>query len=316
MPRKAGDYSFRSHPIRPPARISRQRRDEMKTLLRSLFFIAAFIAAAPAWAQAAAIIDSVQMPAWVERAGKRFPLVPGMEMRAGDQVYTGAGSKLLIKLSEGSVVKLGENGTLRFAEVNRTQELFKATLGVLQGAFRFTTQLIGAGRKRDIDIKVAQVTAGIRGTDLWGRGRKDNEVVCLIEGSIEVGAEGESAQTLNQPLQFYRRVDAKTQPVGFIDAKQLAQWAQETDIEEGKGAARAGGRFSVALASASDQQAALGLYDELRNAGYPAEILPRKEGEQVLYVIRIRQLPTRAEAQALANSLKGKFGITEPKISG
>jgi hypothetical protein len=36
----------------------------------------------------------------------------------------------------------------------------------------------------------------------------------------------------------------------------------------------------------------------------------------VLYLIRIRQLPTRAEAQALANQLKGKFGITEPKVSG
>jgi cell division septation protein DedD len=72
----------------------------------------------------------------------------------------------------------------------------------------------------------------------------------------------------------------------------------------------------VLLASAPDQRAALALYDELRNAGYPAEILPRKEGEVVLYLIRIRQLPTRAEAQALANQLKGKFGITEPKVSG
>jgi hypothetical protein len=256
------------------------------------------------------------MPAWVERNGRRTPLLPGMELRAGDQIFTGAASRALVRLSEGSVVKLGENGTLRIAQIDRSTEIFRAALGVLQGAFRFTTELVGQKRKREVDIRVAQVTAGIRGTDLWGRGRKDNEVVCLIEGEIQVGAEGESAQTLNQPLQFYRRVDAKTQPVGFIDAKQLAQWAQETEIEEGKGAARAGGRFSVALASAPDQRMALGLYDELRNAGYPAEIQPRREGEQVLYIVRIRQLPTRAEAQALANSLKGKFGITEPKISG
>ncbi len=288
----------------------------MKTLLGSLFVALSLFSSAQAFAQAAAVIDAVQMPAWVERGGKRLPLVPGMEMRAGDQVFTGQGSKLLIKLAEGSVVKLGENGTLRFAEINRTSELFKAALGVLQGAFRFTTQLVGQGRKREVDIKVAQVTAGIRGTDLWGRGRKDNEVVCLIEGSIEVGAEGEAPVKLDQPLQFYRRVDAKTQPVGLIDTKQLGEWAKETEIDDGKGVVRAGGRFSLMLATADDQQGALALYDQIRDAGYPAEILPRKDGDKIYYILRIRQLPTRAEAQALGNQLKGRFGITDPRIAG
>jgi len=286
----------------------------MKTILYALLLFASLLSVAQA--QPAASVEGVQMPAWVERGGRRTPLLPGMELRAGDQIFTGAGSRALLRLAEGSVVKLGENGMLRFAELSPTQEIFKAALGVLQGAFRFTTELVGQKRKREVDIRVAQVTAGIRGTDLWGRGRKDNEVVCLIEGEIQVGADGEAAQTMNQPLQFYRRVDAKTQPIGFIDVKQLGEWAKETEIEDGKGAARAGGKFAVLLASAPDQRRALGLYDELRNAGYPAEILPRKEAEQIVYILRIRQLPTRAEAQALANQLKGKFGITEPKISG
>jgi hypothetical protein len=269
-----------------------------------------------AHAQPAASIDSVQMPAWVERSGRRTPLLPGMELRAGDQIFTGAGSRAIVRLSEGSVVKLGENGTLRFSEINRSPELFRAALGVLQGAFRFTTELVGQKRKREVDIRVAQVTAGIRGTDLWGRGRKDNEVVCLIEGEIEVGVEGDLRYTLDKPLQFYRRVDAKTQPIGFIDQKQLGEWAKETELDPGKPSLRAGGRFSVLLASVADQRSALGLYDELRKAGYPAEILPRREGEQVSYIVRIRQLPSRAEAQALGEQLKGKFGITEPKVSG
>ena len=34
------------------------------------------------------------------------------------------------------------------------------------------------------------------------------------------------------------------------------------------------------------------------------------------YIVRIRQLPSREEAQALANQLKGKFGVKDPKISG
>src|SRR5215212_4197070 len=79
-------------------------------------------------AQPAVSVDSVQMPAWVERGGRRTPLLPGMELRAGDQIFTGAGSRAIVRLSEGSVVKLGENGTLRFTQIDRSQEIFKAAL--------------------------------------------------------------------------------------------------------------------------------------------------------------------------------------------
>ena len=51
-------------------------------------------------------------------------------------------------------------------------------------------------------------------------------------------------------------------------------------------------------------------------AGYSAAILPRKEGDALVYHVLIRNLPSRAEAQALGNRLKGQFGITEPRVSG
>jgi hypothetical protein len=188
---------------------------------------------------------------------------------------------------------------------------------VLQGAFRFTTDAVSKLRtRREVNVRVAQVTAGIRGTDLWGRSRRGNEIVCLIEGEIEVGAEGEQAVTMNQPLQFYRRTDGKTQPVGAVDAPQLAQWSAETELQGGKGVLRLGGRYSLILGAAPDQNGALSMYDELRNAGYPAEIQPVKDAEKVTYYVRIRHLPSRAEAEALANQLRGKFGITEPRIAG
>jgi hypothetical protein len=281
-----------------------------------LLLLVALLAAQPASAQVAATVEGVQMPAWVERSGRRLPVVAGMELRGGDQVATGAGARMLIKLSEGSQVKLGENAQLRFNELSPSGDLFRAALNVLEGAFRFTTDALSKGRKREVSIRAAQVTAGIRGTDLWGRSRSGNEIVCLIEGEVEVAADGEAALTMNQPLQFYRRVDSRTQPVGVVSADQLAQWSAETEIESGKGAARAGGRFSVILASAESQADALAVYDQLRNAGYPAELLPRKEADKVVYHVRIRNLPSRAEAQALGNRLKGQFGITEPRVSG
>jgi len=288
----------------------------MKALLRRSIFVFAFLASCPAFAQVAAMVEGVQSPAWVERAGRRLPLIPGMELRAGDQVVTGAGSRVAVKLAEGSLVRLGENGQLRFAELSPSKELFKAALNVLEGAFRFTTDVVAKSRKREVAIRAAQVTAGIRGTDLWGRSRAGNEIVCLIEGDIEVAADGESPVEMNQPLQFYRRIEGKAQPVGQVDKAQIERWSSETELQAGKGVARRGGRVSLILGSAEDQGAALALYDQVRAAGYPAEILPRKQGDKFAYEVRIRQLPSRAEAQALANQLRGKFGITEPKVAG
>jgi hypothetical protein len=278
----------------------------MKTMLLALLLA---IASLPALAQQpAARVDGVQMPAWLERGGRKTPLVPGTELRAGDRITTGDGSRVLMKLAEGSVVKLGENGTLRIAEIEPGKDVFKAALEVLQGAFRFTTDIVSKARKREVSVAVERVTIGIRGTDFWGRSRADRQIVCLIEGAIQVGAPGEPAVTMNQPRQFYQRDKGSTLPVGLVEAAQLQQWSQETEIAAGQGAARAGGRFNAELLNSADPKAARELRERLREAGYPAELVQRKAGGKLTHVVRIRQLPSREEAQALAARLKGKFG--------
>src|SRR5258706_4033534 len=156
----------------------------MKTKLLQGLACVALLSSTLAVAQPAAVVKGVQMRACVERDGGRTPAAPGMELKPGDQLRTGAGSRLLVKLSEGSSVKLGENGALRIAELAPAKDLFKGALAVLEGAFRFTTDKIGASRRRDINISVAQVTAGIRGTDLWGKSAPNRQIVCLIEGKI------------------------------------------------------------------------------------------------------------------------------------
>jgi hypothetical protein len=288
----------------------------MKSLLALLFALISLPVSLPALAQPAALIDGVQMPAWREREGARLPLVPGMELRAGDRIITGKDSRVLVKLSEGSVVKLGENGRLVIAEVQPAKELFKAALQVLEGAFRFTTDVAAKARKREVSVAVEQVTIGIRGTDFWGRSRAERQIVCLLEGAIQVGAAGEKPVAMDKPRQFYRREKGKTQPVGLVDERQLAQWAQETEIEAGKGALRRGGRFRVELASGETRNAVLPVHEQLRTAGYASQIVQRKEGDRVRYTVHIRQLPSRAEAQALADQLKGRFGVKEAKVLG
>jgi hypothetical protein len=288
----------------------------MSLLSRFALVAVAALGCAQALAQPAAVVEGVQMPAWVERAGRTAPIAPGMALQAGDQVKTGAGSRLLVKLSEGSLVKLGENGTLRIAEMSPSKDLFAATLRVLEGAFRFTTDVAAKQRRREVNISVATVTAGIRGTDLWGRSRDERQIVCLIEGAIQVGAEGALPVTMDQPRQFYVRDKGKTQPVGFVEPQQLNEWAKETEIERGKGAARRGGKWSVQLIAADSQRAALEVYDAVRKAGYPAQVDSTKEGDQRTYNVGIRNLPSKAEAAALADALRGKHGVSDPRVKG
>ena len=74
--------------------------------MRLLLAFLLAIACMSALAQPAAVIEGVQLPAWRERDGVRAPLVPGMSLRAGDRIVTGADARAVVKLSEGSVVKL------------------------------------------------------------------------------------------------------------------------------------------------------------------------------------------------------------------
>lgn len=292
----------------------------MNTLFKHMVAAMLAVAALPAQAASAAVVEGVQMPAWVERAEvgaiRRYPLAPGTELRGGDEVRTGSGARLYIKLAEGSLVKLGENASLRLLEIAPDRGgIFRAALNVLEGAFRFTTDLLAKERRRDVRIRVATVTAGIRGTDLWGKSAPEREIVCLIEGRIEVGAEGETPVLMDQPRQFYRRVKGETQPVGLVDATQLAQWARETEIAEGIGAVRSGGQWKLTLARAATQRAALEVYDRLRDAGYPAEILPVKSKDGHDYLVRITRLATQADAEALAERLRGTAGVESPTVS-
>jgi hypothetical protein len=279
--------------------------------------MAAHAAAAQGSAASPAIVEAVQMPAWVERAGARTPVAPGMALQPNDSLRTGANARLLLKLAEGSSVKLGENAQLSLAQIQvRKDNVFAATLRVLEGAFRFTTDVLAKARRREVAINVATVTAGIRGTDLWGKAAADRDIVCLIEGRVEVTREGDPPVTMDQPLSFYIAPRGRPAlPVQPVKDEQLKQWAAETEIEAGRGAARRGGRWKVVLASGESENEVLRVYEAVRAAGYAAEVEPRKAQGRRVYDVRIAQLPSKAEADALAAALAGNYGVSAPRVT-
>ena len=271
----------------------------MKRILAIMFGAGLALAAVQAMAAPAAVVEGVQMPAWVEHDGVRTPLAPGMALVGGDRVSTGAESRLLVRLAEGSRVKLGPNATLAITEIEPDRGgVFRAALHVLEGAFRFTTEALAKASRRDVSITLNTVTAGIRGTDLWGRSTEDKQIVCLIEGKIDVKPDNEGALTMERPLEFYQREHGKSLPVGQVSPEQLAKWAAETEIEKGAGAAMRGGKWKLTLATVSTQGDALDLYARLRAAGYPARIYPVMAGGKRVYRVRITQLPSRCRSRS------------------
>ncbi len=264
-----------------------------------------------------AVVEAVQMPAWIERGGARMPLAPGMGLQSNDALRTGADARLLVKLADGSSVKLGENAQLQLAAIaTRQDNVFVSAMSVLQGAFRFTTDALARSRRREVSVTVATVTAGIRGTDLWGKAAADRDIVCLIEGRIEVSRQGDPTITMDQPLSFFIAPRGQPAlPVAPVNPEQLKQWATETEIADGRGAARRGGRWKVVLASGESENEVLTVYQAVRAAGYAARARAAPGAGRRTYDVRIANLPSQAEAEALAGRLSGQYGVSSPRVT-
>ncbi len=283
-----------------------------KYLLGATVMLAALVTPAAA---RTLTVEGVVSPAWVERAGKREPLTVGMELSNKDRLITGERARVMLRMSEGSAVKMGENATLALDNLTEKKNadnnpVVGATLDVVKGAFRFTTGIFGKQRaERDVNVKISTITAGIRGTDVWGRSTDAQDLVCLLEGRISVRHEKQEF-VMDEPLQFFIAPrNEKPKPVGKVPQKQIDEWSLETEITEGQGATRAGGRLRVEVARMADQQAAQALEARLKTAGYPAVIDPIPGGQ---YAVCVLGIATAKDRDALAARLKGVVSGAAP----
>lgn len=255
-------------------------------------------------------VEAVQYPAWLDRGGYSVPLTPGTSLRESDTLRTGAHARVQLKLSEGSTVKLGENARFTVEKVE-SRGIFRSVMHVAYGAFRFTTSALGLGNKRQIDIRVRTITAGIRGTDVWGKSADARDLVCLLEGKISVQADQHEAVTLDQPRDFYQRPREGEPQVGRVDEEQVRIWSKETEIEPGGAAARRGGGWSVIASKFYNRADALALSRELRARGYPAEVVAAGDVQRV----QIQGLADEAAARAVMANIRDVRGVAIPSIS-
>jgi hypothetical protein len=213
----------------------------LKRYIQSFTLLGLIACSASSYAAYSARVISAEFPAWVSYENKGMqPIHVGMNIYAGAQIHTGAQGKALLQMPEGSRVKLGNNARFGLNKLTKKSGIWQSSLSVLTGAFRFTTALVAKKEKRNINLHIGTITAGIRGTDVWGKSSEVKDIVCLLEGKIAVSnSENKTPHMMEEAMMFY--VKPKTErgmqeTVSAVLPEQVTKWAQETDIENNMGA--------------------------------------------------------------------------------
>ena len=268
------------------------------------------------------VVEAIQLPAWVERNGQRRAAEPGVQLRATDKAITAGNARMLLRMSDRSMIKLGENTeflietlAVRQPQAAGPSEL-SATLRLVTGVFRYATDYSSKalGNKRELNLKMATATVGIRGTDFWSMTDAAHDAVCMFEGKVEVVRDAKPGVVLDKPGAFWAVFTGEAEkPAGQATPDQLAKFIGQAEMQPGKGIVLQGGRWRTVAGMLPSGVQANALRTSLQTAGYPAEVLA-KDGK---FEVRINQLATREDAETVLRQLQANtaLGVTEGRVA-
>jgi len=280
--------------------------------LRLLFLFLLLLPVSAVSGTPAATVEAVRPPAWVKNQGAWAPVPPDFELNPGDHIRTGPGGRVLLRLAEGSELRLGEEASFVLMKLDPPASAdgpFTGLLRLARGALRFTTTFLSRPHRRSLDIQVATVNAGISGTDVWAKAAPDRDIVCLIEGRIIVSRANSQPAILDQPLSFYvAPKDAPPKPVSAVTAEQLEKWIAQVALEPGTGTI-ADGRWTVALGSFRTEKRADRALRAVHAAGIPARVmLVTVDGEPWRRLV-VQGFNNRSEAMAFVGRTRDLAGV-------
>lgn len=260
------------------------------------------------------LIEAVQVPAWVERSGQRRPAQPGQMLRASDKAVTAEGARMLLRLSDRSTIKLGEKTELQIERLAARQQSvagpseITSALRLVTGVFRYATDYTSKalGHTRNINLKMATATVGVRGTDFWSMTDADHDAVCLFEGHVVVARDQKADIDLQQPGAFWvTRTGQPEQPAGQATPQDLMKFIEQAELKAGTGVLLQGGRWRAVAGLHTSPSAGSAQRQRLQAAGYPAEMI-EKQGR---YEVRINEFATEADARYVLERLKADVAL-------
>lgn len=267
-------------------------------------------------AQAVVSVNALNYPVWVERDLSIIPLAPGDELLQGDMVKTGQSGRAWLSMQDGSVVKLGQDAQFEISSAEYQQQeentILKAALNVVKGAFRFTTSFFNPQRKtpHQVNIKIGAITAGIRGTDIWGRSNDEEDFVTLLEGTIEVTAEGEGQAILSEPLSLYlKKRNQPADPVTLVDMDTVQSLGAETELSHDLGTAGIDGKYELVLMSVKDAQSVESVLERFHQQGYAVETVSAEVNDEIYTRIVLKGFDSRATASQAIERIQNELDL-------
>lgn len=193
----------------------------------------------------AAVVEAIQEQAFLERGGTKTPLQVGQTLRASDYITTGENARVVVRLVDKSLARVGQSSRVKLAYLKPPAEnngVFGGKFNVLHGVFRFTSTVKG---QREVEVQVGRsITAGIRGTDLFVMAGEDKDWFCMIEGEVQVKA-GKVNILFSKHRQYLivpktpsdamstdesLNPDVEPLPMGYLDEATFEKWIHWTEL--------------------------------------------------------------------------------------
>lgn len=290
----------------------------MKAKRRVVWAVLGLLTALTAEAVPNALVDMVQAPAWIERAGKRLPLAAGVLLENRDRLLTGEGARVVVLFADGSAFKLGENSLVAVNAMQQSKSgTFAGGLDLKSGDLRLIShEYEEAPVSRAINVRFGEVTAAIRGeADLTGTADSDKDAVALRDGRAVFTHPQGGVTEVHAPLQVFSALKSQApSPLASIDRFEGAHWALRTQPLYNAGTQQKFGRWMLRFGD-FDKESVLALYDRLRHAGYAAKITPVTFAGGHRYGLSLLNLVTEREALSLAERLSSNLQLPPAVIS-
>ena len=199
----------------------------IKISLWNIFVL--FLIYSNGYAQQTEVIE-LQERAWLARGNVVTTLNLKENLQIGDQIRTGKNSRVWLKLPDNSVVKLGEFAMFTIHDLKPSNNMLQGSFELLRGAFRLTTPP-QTSTKHDFQIKINAITAGIRGTDIWGTTQSDKDLICLLDGQISVQS-GAVKTMLSNPRDYFIVPKNAEPTIGVLENdEKFNEWVKSTELQ-------------------------------------------------------------------------------------
>lgn len=263
--------------------------------------------------EATLVVEVVQVPAWTSVQGRVLPLRPGDAVNTQTEVHTGDGAALVLRMPDGSLVRLGPNTTLGVQSLAVSADAggisVKSVLRVIDGVFRFATSAVSrAVGKRDIQVALRTATLGVRGTDFWAMSDERHDAACLFEGRVDLATQEQGPLVLDSPTAFWARFfDQPVAPVGNATPAELSKFLASVEVTPGQGLAVEAGAWSAVALATTDSREALRQAGQLRARGFAVRLRERRGAQR--FQVELGQLASEADARHALSLMAAVTGV-------